>query len=156
MKLESIGNKLVIYLYNINNLDFKNKKDLEEYFKVLFKKLKEIYNIKISGYYNINVYIDNIYGIIIELEKEQLDYYDYFNNQVDMHILTEDTKFLYLIEDYFPFINLKNIEIYKYKNKIYILPLENTNLIYILENSKLVYKETLDILKYGKKVEIKE
>lgn len=152
MKLEKKDNLLIIYLKNklVDNIDFTNKEELEKYFKELFIKLKEYYNIKISGYYNINVYIDRYYGVVLELEKEEIDYYSYFNNQVDMHIITEDIDFLYLIDDYFITDYLKNYTLFLYKNKYYILPDKNINFDYLLENSKIIYNNTKEIIKFGK------
>ena len=49
---------MIIYLQNdrIKNIDFSDKSDLQDYFKDLFVKLKNNYNININGYYYINVY----------------------------------------------------------------------------------------------------
>lgn len=152
MKLESKENILIIYLKKqlIDTIDFTKKNELEKYFKELFLKLKEYYNIKINGYYNINVYIDEFYGVVLELQKEELDYYDYFDNQVDMHILTEEVQFLYLIEDYFIINELNISKLYYYKDKYYILPNINTDYNYLLENSEVVYKNTKEIIKFGR------
>lgn len=152
MKLESKENILIIYLKKqlIDTIDFTKKNELEKYFKELFLKLKEYYNIKINGYYNINVYIDEFYGVVLELQKEELDYYEYFDNQVDMHILTEEVQFLYLIEDYFIINELNISKLYYYKDKYYILPNINTDYNYLLENSEVVYKNTKEIIKFGR------
>lgn len=152
MKLENKDNLLIIYLKNklVSGIDFTNKKELEKYFKELFIKLKEYYNIKINGYYNINVYIDKYYGAILELEKEELDYYNYFNNQVDMHIITENIDFLYLIDDYFITDYLGDYTLFLYKDKYYVLANKNTNINYLLENSKIIYNNTKEIIKFGK------
>ena len=152
MKLESKENILIIYLKKqlIDTIDFTKKNELEKYFKELFLKLKEYYNIKINGYYNINVYIDEFYGVVLELQKEELDYYDYFDNQVDMHILTEEVQFLYLIEDYFIINELNISKLYYYKDKYYILPNINTDYNYLLENSEVIYKNTKEIIKFGR------
>lgn len=152
MKLESKENILIIYLKKqlIDTIDFTKKNELEKYFKELFLKLKEYYNIKINGYYNINVYIDEFYGVVLELQKEELDYYEYFDNQVDMHILTEEVQFLYLIEDYFIINELNISKLYYYKDKYYILPNINTDYNYLLENSEVIYKNTKEIIKFGR------
>lgn len=152
MKLESKENILIIYLKKqlIEKIDFTKKDELEKYFKELFLRLKEYYNIKISGYYNINVYIDEFYGVALELQKEELDYYDYFDNQVDMHIITEELNFLYSIEDYFVTKELDFSKLYYYKDKYYISSNINTNYSYLLENSEIIYKNTKEIIKFGR------
>ena len=50
--------KIVLYLnkFMIEGLDFKNINGLEKYFRDLFIKLREIYNIKLNGFYYVYVY----------------------------------------------------------------------------------------------------
>ena len=126
----------------INNIDFNNKTELEKYLKKLFKILKNKYNIKIEGFYNITVYIDKYYGVIFNIEKEELEYYNYIKNQVDMKVITIDTEILYLVEDIpFEIINKVNISIKD--NNIYLTikeELTNLEMMKLLEFSKVVYK----------------
>ena len=79
--------KLIIYMTNkylkYKNID--NIDKIEEYFKDIFLILRDNYNILIRGFYNIDVYIDKRYGIILELKKEELDF-DYYEDQIDMKI----------------------------------------------------------------------
>lgn len=126
----------------INNIDFNNKEHLEKYLKKIFKILKDKYNINIEGLYNVNIYYDKYYGIIIHLENENLEYYDCFKNQVDMRIITVNTNFLYKVDDLPKNINkfdiiIKNNNIYlKIKDKLNKLEMMN-----LLENSILVYEK---------------
>lgn len=135
------SDKLVIYL---NNKYLKYKKynflKIEDNFKEIFEILKQYYNIKINGFYNINIYIDKKYGIIIEMQQEDIDF-DYYDNQVDMKIVFHNKKFLYEIDE----LENKYNKIYKYKNKYYI---EN----YDIEKSIPIYK-TDEIIKYAKIIE---
>ena len=127
----------------IDNIDFKSKEDLEKYLKKLFKTLKNKYNTKIEGFYEITVYIDKYYGVIFHLEKEDIDYYDYFKNQVDMRIITIDTEFLYLVDD-IPFNLLNKINILFKNNNLYIKiqkDLTKLEMMNLLENSRIVYEE---------------
>ena len=64
----------------IDNIDFNSKENLEDYLKNLFKILKNKYRITIEGFYDITVYIDKYYGIVLHLEKEDIDYYDYYKD----------------------------------------------------------------------------
>ena len=126
----------------INNIDFNNKEHLEKYLKKIFKILKDKYNINVEGLYNVNIYNDKYYGIIIHLENENLEYYDCFKNQVDMRIITVNTNFLYKVDDLPKNINkfdiiIKNNNIYlKIKDKLNKLEMMN-----LLENSILVYEK---------------
>lgn len=162
MKIDSIEqSKMVIYLnfFNKENEPFKNIDDLEENFKNLFLRLKTYYNMDIRGYYEIQVYYDKMYGLILEIEKEDIEYIDYFNNQIDMKIISNNTTFLYQIPDYF-MINkdiYNKINIYKYKNNLYLEikdDLKNKDFINILEHSKIIYKDTSEIRKKGNIIKI--
>ena len=125
----------------IGNIDFKNKENLEKYLKKLFKTLRSKYDIKIEGFYDITVYIDKYYGVVFHLEKEDLEYYDYFKNQVDMRLITIDTDFYYLINDV-PSIPLKKVKILIKKDNIYLKineKLTNIEMMKLVENSKIFY-----------------
>ena len=127
----------------IDNIDFNNKTDLEKYLKKLFKILKNKYDIVIEGFYDINVYIDKYYGVIFHLEKDDIEYYDYYKNQVDMRIITIDTEFLYLVED-IPFNLLNKINITIKDNKIYLKLKQDLNkleMMELLEISRVVYEK---------------
>ncbi len=132
-----------IYLkeYFIKDIDFNKKEELEIYFKRLFRILNNKYNIKVEGFYEITVYVDKFYGVILHLEKDELDYYDYFKNQVDMRIMTTDTEFLYLVDD-IPLNIIDKIEIITTNNNIYIKikkRLNDIEMMNLMENSVITY-----------------
>lgn len=143
MKVSADDKEIIIYLnsYYIENVDFLDAYTLEKYMNDLFKNLKNIYNIKLNGYYNIDIYIDNIYGAIIHMEKEEIEYYDCFDDQIDTQIsIHSDAKFLYKIEDFFGVSKYldNNYSLYKYNNELYIKLNENIDkykLGNILENT---------------------
>lgn len=144
MNIRFINNFIIdIYIKKelINNIDFNNKEDLEKYLKRLFKTLKNKYDITIEGFYDITVYIDKYYGVIFHLDKEDLEYYDYYKNQVDMRIITIDTEFLYLVED-IPYNLLNKVSVEINNNNIYLKIKEELNkleMMKLLEISKVVY-----------------
>ena len=149
MKIDIIDNKIILYLKNclIKDIDFNNIDELEEYLKTLIIKLNNIYNINVNGFYNINVYIDKIYGAILEIEQEEIDCY--MGNQIEMHIISHDTIFLYEIND---LIKIKNTKLIKKGFKYYLSVnnnIEYKNYIKILENSQIIYKNTDYILTCG-------
>ena len=126
----------------INNIDFNNKEELEKYLKKLFKLLNNKYNIIIEGFYDITIYIDKYYGIILHLEKELLDYYEYYKNQVDMRLITVDTEFMYLVND-IPLNIIDKIKIENKDNNIYIKlkeELTHIEMMKLMEFSEIVYK----------------
>jgi len=128
--------------YLVKDIDFSNKEDLEKYLKKLFKILKNKYNITIEGFYNITIYIDKYYGIVLHLEKEELDYYDYYKNQVDMRLITIDTDFMYQVDD-IPFNILNKLKILIKNKNIYLTikeELTDIEMMNLIENSKIIYK----------------
>ena len=145
---------MIIFLNKIylNQIDFEDKEKLEIYFHKLLKTLKEFYKININGYYEINVYVDNNYGVFLELKKEEIEYFSYYEDEVDMQLIVHNTVFLYEIEDYFWIEKeLKNkILLYKYNKKIYMVINHNVDDILlgkIIENSNLKYKDNQKIIK---------
>lgn len=126
MKINVSDEDIIIYLnkYYTKQIDFLDLTCLEEYMHDLFLTLKNCYNLKISGYYNIDVYIDNNYGVIITMQHEDLEYYDYLGEQIDTQVaIHNNINFLYKIADFFGVKNcLTNIDysLYKYNNELYI------------------------------------
>ena len=143
--------------YLTHDINFNNTSELQIYFKDLFIKLKEIYNIKLTGFYYINVYIDKNYGVILEMEKEEIEFVEYEESEIDMHIVLNECEFLYEIEDIFDYYELlKYIDIYLYKNKYYGKiknSISNNQYMKLIEMSTINYKNTSEVIKYGKKIE---
>lgn len=162
MKVDIIDeNNIIVFLnqFFIKDMNFLDKNLLEDQFRKLFLKLKDIYNIEINGYYDINIYIDKYYGSILEIKKEEIEYLDYFDDQIDMRIIiSKYSIFLYKIIDIFeiPKDILKNSIIYKYQNNLYLelkKKIDNIEMGKLLENSFLVYGVVSDkILKNGRKI----
>lgn len=151
MKIDVIHDKIVIYLKKDKvNIDFKDEYRLESFLKKLFICLNDYYNIEIKGYYDVCVYIDNIYGMVLVLKSEDYDFYDYFDKQVDMRIKINKNKFLYKVDDLYN-INLSKYKIYKYLSDIYLLPkcnLNNIELGKLIEISDIIY-DSNEIIKKG-------
>jgi len=153
--------KIIVFLNNdeIKSIDFSDDELLEEQFKEIFLKLNKKYDIELNGYYEINIYKDNNYGLIMEIVTEDFDYYNYFN-QIDMKInISKLSSFLYEIK--YEFLNsdiFENCICYKYLNKIYLKVLDNIDkytYFKILELSNVLYGEKIEeIIRYGKKVDL--
>lgn len=118
MDLDSI----VLYLSDMDFSLEENIDILEERFRDIFLHLKSLYDINMEGYYKIDIYKSKYYGMVVEMEKEDFDYFDYYDNQVDMRIsIHEDSLILYEFEDFFliPSTLLEKMELYLYRDKVY-------------------------------------
>ena len=149
MKVETIDNKIILYLKKdiTQNINFKDLDAIEKHFKELVIKLNDIYSIKIEGFYNIKVYLDDIYGAVLEIEQENIDYYT--TDEVEMRISLLYETFLYEVDN---IIKFDNINVIKKGSKYYLNVHNNIRLkdyLFILENSKLIYKNTSNIINYG-------
>lgn len=154
-----IDENIVFFLNKIylDNMDLKDENPIEKKLIKLINKIQKQYNIDLSGYYNVYIYKDKNYGLIIEMEKEKLDYLDYFNNQIELNIeIIEDT-FLYKIDNIFTIDKtlLEKLVIYINKDEIYIKIKENINDIElgkIIENSQIIYGNKAKLIKKQSKI----
>jgi hypothetical protein len=150
MKIEYLNDyNFYIYLNKnyISDLEIKNRECVEKYFKKMFLNLKNNHHLDIYGYYNIKVYANNNYGLIIDVLKLSNDYFKMPSNKVDMKIMIDnDSIFLYELDDYF-FIdkykdNIKNIY---YKDEKYYVELNDDvdELFYfnLLEHSNIIFND---------------
>lgn len=163
MKIEKLDDDNFIVFLNklyLNKNLFELKKNLDIYFKNLFKTLNECYNIEIMGYYNIKIFRDKIYGYILNIEKEDIDFYDYYDSHVDMRItINDDQKFIFKLNNQSVIDKevLKYCHIRKLKDDVYLVPKRTINqyyLGYLVENSSIIYGvKADDIIK--KSVDIK-
>lgn len=164
MKVNIIDDdNIIVFLnkFNTKNIDFDNKENIEKNFRKIFLKLKYIYNLNIRGYYNINIYKDRIYGAILEIEHEDIEYFDYFDSKVDMKVNIISNNTLYQIKDIFSLTNkiIDNSTIYLFQNQYYVflkkeLPIYDFSLL--IELSNITYGNiTNDILRLGRIINLK-
>lgn len=155
--MKVIGNEenLTIYINKGNlKINIDDKEELEDYFRSIFIKIKEFYNIKLNGFYITRAYIDDNYGIIIDMKKDDNDFIYYNDYEIEMQLIVNEVTFLYEIEDIFMSKNIyPKIDIYSYKNKYY-LKLKEDILNNIIEYVNIIYTNTENILKYGKLLKI--
>lgn len=163
MKLITMDdNFITMFLTNISFDLSDDTEVLEERFRQIFVKLKEIYDLEIEGYYGIDVYIDPCFGIVVEMESEDLEYFDYFDNQVEMRIvLHTDIPILYEFDDVLdiPELLLIKLDVFFDNNKYYgqtKKKLENLEIGYLLEMSKniLYNHNNKNIIRSEKKLDI--
>ena len=118
----------------INNFDYFNQEEISKLFNDIIMNLKKRY--QINGLLDINVYTNEEYGMIIEIEEVE-SYYD----EIDMHIHFHlDTLFLQEINE----IKDSLQDVYFYKDKYY------TRYNQLLD-SNIIYK-TEEILTKGIKI----
>ncbi len=154
-----IDENIVFFLNKIylDNIDLKDENLIEKKLIKLINKIQKQYNIDLNGYYNVYIYKDKNYGLIIEMEKEKLDYLDYFNNQIELNIeIIEDT-FLYKTDNIFTIDKtlLEKLIIYINKDEIYLKIKENINDIelgQIIENSQIIYGNKAKSIKKQSKI----
>ena len=142
MKIDIRDNNLIVFLNkrNIRDVDFFNKSELERYFRDLFLDLKDIYDLDLSGSYDINVYIDDCYGVVLEIISIDYTYFDYCD-VVDMNIvISKYRNFLYKSDRF-----IKNIDsiIYSYNGSFYyeLNNIDFLKLVLLVENSDIIYGE---------------
>ncbi len=149
-----IDENIVIFLDKLylNNIDLKDYNLIEKKLIKLINKIQNKYLIDLNGYYNVYIYKDENYGIIIYMQKEELEYIDYFNEQLEFNIEVIEDSFLYKIDDILrlekPLLN--KFIIYKNKDNLYLKPKEkisNIELGIILENSEIIYGAQADKIK---------
>lgn len=133
----------------IKDLDFENKAKMKAYIETVFLKLKATNYFKSGGYYQVTIFINKSFGLIMEVIKLKNKM-----SEVELKIIIEtNALFLYEIEDYFLInsIKLETINIFYYKQKYYLLLKEELTSFqynFLSEHSRLVFgKEALKIRK---------
>ena len=130
MKVEMLSNTIIVYL--LDNKKYNEDSDIKKILINVFDNLEKYYNITFTSDYNLELYINRYYGMILEItENEDLIYDDIVNLKLNV---LRDTLFLYEVDDPLEYINY---EIYYYNDKFYVnAKREDINL---MENSNLVY-----------------
>lgn len=158
MKIEIYSDKYIVYLNNdlIKNINFKVKKEVEDCFREVFIKIKKRLNKELNGFFNIQVYLNNKFGAIVSIEKEDIEYYEYLSNQIDMQIKIDDKTSI--LKEYDDVFNINSEYAYYYDNKYYIdyIDIDNPefyNIVYgekanyiKLKSKKLPLKKICDII----------
>lgn len=154
MKVEIHNDDIIVIIKdnNISKVDFNDMVSVEKYFRKILLKLKDLYEIDIKGFYNIYAYIDLEEGIVLEIKKEVIDYYDTFH-QLELRIVKENVEFLYEVDNILEFMN-KKFEIYCYNDRFFIRNNYDDISYRLYEFGNLVYKDTKKIKENGKKMTI--
>ncbi len=130
MKVEMLSNTIIVYL--LDNKKYNEDSDIKKILINVFDNLEKYYNITFTSDYNLELYINRYYGMILEIKENEDFIYDDIVN-LKLNVL-RDTLFLYEVDDPLEYINY---EIYYYNDKFYVnAEREDINLI---EDSNLVY-----------------
>lgn len=130
MKVEMLSNTIIVYL--LDNNKYNEYSDIKKILINVFDNLEKYYDITFTSDYNLELYINRYYGMILEIKENEDFIYDDIVN-LKLNVL-RDTLFLYEVDDPLEYINY---EIYYYNDKFYVnAKREDINLI---ENSNLVY-----------------
>ena len=138
MKVEYVDNMLIIYLKDII-VD-----DIEDLCQDIIDKLELYFNIILKGFYDVNVYVDKRYGIVLEFIMEELDLYIDIS-KVELHFIDNINNFLYEIFDILD-VNVKQFYLYNGKYYISLDNVDNSN----IEFGRIIYKNTEEIINKGK------
>ena len=161
MKLKIIDeNNFILFIIDKNIIPKLEEKELSDYLKEIFLRIKNKYNIEIYGYYDVTIYVDKIYGLIIKLVKEELEYLSYYGKQIEMKIIISNNQVFYKVSDIYdiPKKILAKCNIYLYNGEIYLELKEELDFItlgILVENSIVVFENTENIKKKGKILEIR-
>ena len=135
MKIECIDDKMIIYLYK-DKLCLDDINILNKQVKSLFIKLIKKYHYDFFGFSKVNIYHNDLYGSVLEIEKiynnefniDIIDLKLVIYNNVPFYIEISDNLYLDVKEDF-----IKDFKYYININKL-------DNLLKYLEYGKIAYK----------------
>lgn len=146
MKFINDNNKFIFILYKeLITCDLKNQQSLEKYLKEQVINIKKIYKVKIEGCYDVYLYYNRKYGLIIEFIK--INSLEYFPDLIDLNIkLIYDSKMFLEVDDYFLIKKYK--EVYYFNDKYYLNVdnLLNLDSVILSDFSKIIYGKSLEQL----------
>ena len=162
MKLVFLDKENMLLFLNrvqTHQLSFEQREKLEPQLKALLLKLKQIYHMSFCGYYTIHVYQDMLYGTILKIHREDLDDFDYFQDEIELCLHVEkNSKILYQIKDPCDVRKKwrKKTKLYYYNHQFYFDMTETISqqeLGRFLEYTEPCFQNTQEILLYGKVLE---
>ena len=158
MKLKIIDeNNFLLFVINKKDIPALDEQILGDYLKKIFVKIKEKYNINVYGYYNVVIYKDDNYGMIIKLSHEELEYLSYYDRQIEMKIVISDGQVFYKIDNIYDIDEriITKSDIYLYQNELYLFLNEKIDFILLgslIENSLVLFEDANLIKEFGEKI----
>jgi len=145
----------IIKVFNYDNFDIYDHEDIKEMVSNVFNKVLNKYNL--CGEILFNIYVDKLYGLIIEVNKiDDLLVKDVIDLKIKFNL---NISFLYEV-DYFYLVdnNITNQNVYYYKDKFYletVNDIDNIDYIKLLDNSSIIYDDKInDIIDNGIRLNI--
>lgn len=119
--------------------------DINDFLKKLILKLKKKYKLDIFGFYQVNVYKNDMVGMIVDIIKD--DDASFLSDWVDLKINVYDNSEVWLkFDDYF--LDLKE-KFYKLEDTYYtnITDIDKKSFLSMIEFCCLLYGEELELVK---------
>lgn len=139
MRIVSNGDKLSVFIINRDRIDFDN---INKYMKELILKLKRKYRRDISGFYQVDVYVKDKIGMIIDFEREEE--IDFFRDLIDLKVTLHEDSDVYLrFDDYFLF-DKKDIYFLDKNYYVNLDEISEKEFLFSLEFCKVIYGEELE------------
>lgn len=146
MKIIVSDDNFIIYrLKNKENIENLGKEEIEKYIKKTLLHIKKRYLSSISGFYNVTLYMNKKYGLILEVNKESD--LDFFPDLIDIKLKLERNALVYLkLDDYFL---IKDYETYYYDNNFYVNidDISDIDIVKLSDYYSLIYGDNLDKIK---------
>ena len=135
MKIECENDKIIVYLYN-DILPFDDINLLNKKIKEIFIKIIKIYHLNFFGYSIVNIYHNDYYGCILEIEKI---YNSDFNTDImDLKVIIHKNVDFFLEIDDDLYVDSSDFTINN--DKYYINSNKINNIYKYIEYGKIVYK----------------
>ena len=142
MKFASRGDCFTIYVLTNNFLDA----EIKDYVKKMVLRLKNRFRKYISGYYKAHVYINDCYGMIIDLIKEED--FDFFKDFIELDInILYDSEMYFKFNDYFLIMNKSDIFYYDDNYYVNIKKVSKREFLKLTEFGEIVYGNEVSRIK---------
>lgn len=145
MKIEYNDTDIVVYINNayLDIINWEDKRELADQVKKIFLRLKKYYNCSLNGFYKVIIYVNEKYGIILNIEK--LEDFDFKIDNIDLKIMINLNSTFYIELDNYPVFE-EDRAVYQLDDKFYIDidNLTDKEIIRYLEFGNIIYGDDTD------------
>lgn len=143
------------YLISIDSLD-QDYGEIEKQFRRILYDIRKKYSVNVSGAYEVDVYILNDFGCILNFKKKESKPVDYLDHFIEMKVYFKEYNFLmFKFYDYDYTLLFNGDNIYYRDNYYSIFQSDRINdleKLFLFEFGSIVYKEIDQVMKNGIKV----